>query len=50
MGGLDPEATSQMAGFGSFTPLDNFETFYNNVGDEDEEYVSDDEFQKGLTD
>jgi hypothetical protein len=44
MGGMDPEASSQLAGFGSFAPI-NFDN-YNLMeeGEVDEEYISDDEF------
>ena len=49
--GLDPEAASQLAaGFGGFMPF-AFDYSMLNGGDDndEEEYISDEEFQKGLS-
>lgn len=46
---MDTDANSQLAGFGAFAPF-NFDYNFMADGDDDEEYISDEEFQKGLSD
>ena len=49
IGGMETDANSQLAGFGAFAPF-NFDYNFMADGDDDEEYISDEEFQKGLSD